>query len=810
MYLCDIFQSEALSQMLLAASLIARRAGFAVQRHSGMIASKRFQHLSLDSGVHFRRGAMFQRAFFSGSDPPLPKNPPKESPENDILERIKPWAGWASAIVAALGLLFKVVQYNEDNEESVTKYLTREPIQTGVSRFMQNGTALNKEIHMTFHDSNNKHGRVALVGLAGSGKSTALANYLAKYEREYAAVVLIDAGNNEKLIDSFKNVAGKLKESGKLTQSWNELLAVHETPSKVAKYLLDHIRAQYEDSSGLVLVAHENVPRNPIDHWLPVLEWTSPTAHTLLSSRTPVNILSTNSTRSIQMPHRLATDEFRELVNKQLHGCNNVKELSEDLRNRIYKLTEGLPLGVVLLIGQIDGDVLLDPDEVIAKYEDKRSDEKFNNMFKITIDNLDPQVRDALLCIAQFEPDNLPKSLMKEATAIAINGGRDSDAVHSVLSRLLEGKLLEWNDGSNNKRSNGRMHRLVHDAARARDNEAGKRSSFSRATRAIQNVCESQFQSEKYTNWLLERQLLPHLRQHLCLYTTDQSKALSPEEKRIVARNYTHLGGLLLKLESSFEAASGFYEHALKIYSADPGDSLKDIANTHISLGHLYTEMGRLDEAINNNQKALKILLDLPGVGKNHSHTAKVHNSLGYTYSEKGDKEEALKQYKKALAINLETLGTKALQTAIAYNNLGGVYYDMERYDEALEHRKESLQIKRDIFGDRHTSTAIAYNNLASVYSRKGDKDEALKHFKQVLSILLENLGEKHVQISRTYNNLGKVYSDMGKYNLAVEHLEKSLEIAREIRYEDTARTREHLNEIYSKIGRSRPGQSAK
>ena len=87
--------------------------------------------------------------------------------------------------------------------------------------------------------------------------------------------------------------------------------------------------------------------------------------------------------------------------------------------------------------------------------------------------------------------------------------------------------------------------------------------------------------------------------------------------------------------------------------------------------------MGRLDEAIAQYRKVLKIQPDF----------AEAHNNLGNALKGRGQIEEAMAQYQEAVKIDPDL--------AEAHNNLGGSLMSQGRIDEAIEHFRQALGSSR-------------------------------------------------------------------------------------------------------------------
>ena len=135
-------------------------------------------------------------------------------------------------------------------------------------------------------------------------------------------------------------------------------------------------------------------------------------------------------------------------------------------------------------------------------------------------------------------------------------------------------------------------------------------------------------------------------------------------------------------------------------------------AQHHINLGVVYYEQGRVDEAIAEYRKALKINPNFDGA----------HNNLGSAYFKKGLTSEAIREYEKAVRINPYYVDGRY--------NLGVAYSQLGRVDQAIIEYKKALKI--------NPYFAQAHNNLASAYYKNGEYNKAAEQVEKAIKLGLE------------------------------------------------------------------------
>jgi signal transduction histidine kinase len=257
------------------------------------------------------------------------------------------------------------------------------------------------------------------------------------------------------------------------------------------------------------------------------------------------------------------------------------------------------------------------------------------------------------------------------------------------------------------------------------------------------------------------------------------------------------------------------YEEALQYFRQSTDLNRKTgrfraLAEDYLGAGSALRGMGKLDDAINQSESAIKIYLALG----DSSRLAESLNTLGSYYKQAGNQAVALDLYNKSLTIRIrqhelkkipESLNNIAIvyfatgeydkalgyfykvldiftllnskkDISVSLNNLGVLYITIGRYDQALSCYTQSLQINREL----NDSSAFArdLNNIGVIYLEKGNDDKALNYFEQALRIN-KALGEKYESID-ALGNIGLIYKKRKDYTRAREYLGQTLTLAQE------------------------------
>jgi tetratricopeptide (TPR) repeat protein len=248
--------------------------------------------------------------------------------------------------------------------------------------------------------------------------------------------------------------------------------------------------------------------------------------------------------------------------------------------------------------------------------------------------------------------------------------------------------------------------------------------------------------------------------------------------------------------------AADHMEQCIKGWRAAVGDEDEITLDAMEDLAHLYSMLGRKDEALNFRKQVVEKRQTLHG--RNHINTLKAINDVAISYSDLGREEEALPLLQEVLEKRKKLLGEDHLQTLRAMNNLAAIYSDLGRDQDALLLRELVLEKRKKQLGEHNLETVRATGNLANSYSKLGREKETLLLEEDVFHRLKELLGEEHPHTLTAMSNLANTYSKFKKYEEALSLEEKVLETRRNVLGEDhpqTLKTIGDLTRIYAALG---------
>jgi len=269
--------------------------------------------------------------------------------------------------------------------------------------------------------------------------------------------------------------------------------------------------------------------------------------------------------------------------------------------------------------------------------------------------------------------------------------------------------------------------------------------------------------------------------------TRNRMEALGDESG--VAKAVLMRANILRSISSFDQAVPGFYE-ALEYFKKT--DDRFWQSECYYNLGLLYQELGDCTQALENHQKVITIMEEMP----NHWLLARAFNGMGRAYQCSNQFEQSLEYNHKSLGI-FRDVGND-MGEARALDDIGSVYQDMGDYGLALPFHTKSLQIRESLGQRRGQCTSLI--NIGRVHVRKQMASKALLSLRRALQIA-EETGARGTACE-AHKLCAEAYELQGKSEQALNHY-KEYQRAREELYSEAIRDRVRKLEIGFEVKRA-------
>ena len=261
------------------------------------------------------------------------------------------------------------------------------------------------------------------------------------------------------------------------------------------------------------------------------------------------------------------------------------------------------------------------------------------------------------------------------------------------------------------------------------------------------------------------------------------------------------LGELFLDL-GDLDEASKQMERALQLAREVYGNDHPEVAKRLGNLGVALNGLERYDKAEELQRKALEIRLRH---GQEGSELFKIRGNLATTLMYLGKYEESERLFLANLNSRIRlyaSVNPFDMDIARSHHNLGAFYFETENLDKAELHLREALTMRREAYGAGHTAVAATLGLLGRVVAARGDVPTAEKLYDEALRIRRKRLGDDHPDVGRTLTNLAALKIDT-ELDQAQDLIDQAIVILHESQEEgaegrELAEARSVLGEILS------------
>lgn len=253
-----------------------------------------------------------------------------------------------------------------------------------------------------------------------------------------------------------------------------------------------------------------------------------------------------------------------------------------------------------------------------------------------------------------------------------------------------------------------------------------------------------------------------------------------PEENRYQSAMLLNESARLCLAQSRHQQAELYLKRAQRLLSGPYEHRHADVsALIWNSVGGLRKAQGRDDEAEAAYVRALNLKLEIRA--HNNSEIAQPLNNLGQLYIRQGRLAEAEDCLERALKARAEhpTLGPDHPWLVYSLNGLATVYTLQERYAEASQTLQRSLGIAEKAHGHTHPNVRWCLTLLGDLQQARGDYSAAESLFTEALAINEKLTGPEHPNNVESLRNLAIIHGTMGHIETSVAYFKRMYNLRR-------------------------------
>lgn len=196
----------------------------------------------------------------------------------------------------------------------------------------------------------------------------------------------------------------------------------------------------------------------------------------------------------------------------------------------------------------------------------------------------------------------------------------------------------------------------------------------------------------------------------------------------------------------------------------------------YISVGNeligFYRSISRFEKAFSMSEDVLLLMEDLQLEETEHFATTLLNAATAYRAA--GRLDDALADYTRALKIYENTLPAEDYRFAGLYNNMSLMLEQMNENEKAAVFLEHAIRIVEKQ-PDSRMELATSKTNLALIYFKLKENEKAEALLEEAIAIFQENGENTDAHYSAALAGMGEAYFHMGRLEKALDYYERSL-----------------------------------
>lgn len=230
----------------------------------------------------------------------------------------------------------------------------------------------------------------------------------------------------------------------------------------------------------------------------------------------------------------------------------------------------------------------------------------------------------------------------------------------------------------------------------------------------------------------------------------------------------------VLRLWGKLKEARPYYEQALPVIRAHPGEKPERLAEALNNFGLLEKNSGNPRKAEAMMGEAVRIIR--ASRFADSLRCAIIVSNYAGVLRDLGRDGEAGPLLLESIELRSKLLGPDNVRVTTAMNNYALWLKDAGRFQEAQVLLRDVLRIRQTVYPSDHPDVATAKDNLGAVLSDLRQIDEAETLLREALAARLLKLSPTHHRVATSWGNLGAVLRLQRRGDEAIEAYQKSID----------------------------------
>ncbi len=269
----------------------------------------------------------------------------------------------------------------------------------------------------------------------------------------------------------------------------------------------------------------------------------------------------------------------------------------------------------------------------------------------------------------------------------------------------------------------------------------------------------------------------------------------------LVRASFMQLAGTASFHGGDYEKSLDYFQRAHAARSDLLGSDHPDTLDSADNLGQTLGELGRMDEAIIQQESVLEARRRV--LDPTHPMISRTLHNIGSMHWLKRDTAQAGHWWRQALELRETAVPSEPTELATTRNALALVLTEEEQYDQAEELYRQAYEDLVAAYGTNNLRVPMVLANMAIVQARRGNWDRVIELHLEALAMRRAIAGDYHHHVSHSLRNLAGVHLNLGQPEQALEWIRQAEEVAETVFSDPDHPERQAVDALRQRIDRA-------